>query len=49
MTTTTNAKNLRLYKKRFPLIVEQKMVFVSSANFAREVKNLPPNFERIVG
>ena len=35
------------YKSRFSLIVEQIMVFVSSANLLREVWNVSPNFKWI--
>ena len=48
MTTTTNAENLRQHKSRFTWIVEQILVFASSTNLGREVKNLSPNFKRIV-
>ena len=44
MTTSTNAENLRQYKSRFSLIVEQIQAFPSSTNLAREVKNLSLNF-----
>ena len=37
MTTTTNAE----------VIVEQILVFASSTNLVREVKNLSPTFKRI--
>ena len=48
MTTATNTKNLRKYKSRFSLIVEQILAFPSSTNLVGEVKNLPPNFKRII-
>ena len=47
MSTTTNADKLRQYKIRFSLIVEQILVFASSINLVRDVKNLSPNFKRI--
>ena len=47
MTTTTNAENLRQYKSRFSLIVEQIVTFASSNNLIREVKSLSPNFKQI--
>ena len=47
MTTTTNAENLRQYKNRFSLIVEQMLDFISSTSLVREVKNLSTNFKRI--
>ena len=47
MTTTTNAENLGQYKSRFSLIVEQILVFASSTNLVRKVKNLSSNFKRI--
>ena len=47
MTTATNVENLRHYKSRFSLIVEEILAFTSSTNLVREVKNLPPNFKRI--
>ena len=40
MTTTANVENLRQYKSRFSLIVNQIMAFASNTNFVREVKNL---------
>ena len=48
MTTATNAENLRQYKSKFFLIVEQILAFAWSTNFIREVKNLSRNFKRIV-
>ena len=47
MITTTNAENLRQYKSRLSLIVEQILVFPSSTYLVGKVKNLSPNFERI--
>ena len=47
MTMSANAENLRQYKSRFSLIVEQTLAFASSARLVREVKNLLPNFKRI--
>ena len=47
MTTTTNAENLRQYKSRFSLIVEQILAFASSTNLITEVKSFSPNFKRI--
>ena len=47
MATTTNAENLRQYKDRFPLIVEQILAFPLSTNLVRKAKNLPPSFKRI--
>ena len=45
MATTTNAESLRQYKIRFSLIVEQMLLFNSSLNMLREVKNISPNFK----
>ena len=47
MSATTNAENLRQYKIRFSLIVEQTLAFTSSPNMVREKKNLSPNFKQI--
>ena len=48
MTTAKNAENLRQYKSRFSLIVEQILAFASrSSNLIREVESLSPNFKRI--
>ena len=47
MITTTNAENLRQYKSRLSLIVEQILSFPSSTYLVGKVKNLSPNFERI--
>ena len=44
MTAIANAKNLRLYKIRFSLIVEQILTFASRANMVREVKTLSSSF-----
>ena len=35
MTTTTNAENLRQYKSKFSLIVEQILVFALSTNLGK--------------
>ena len=48
VTTTTNTENLRQYKSRFSLFVEQRLAFASSANLVNEVKNLSSNFKRII-
>ena len=48
MTNATNAENLRQYKIRFSLIVEQILSFISILNMFKEVKNLSPNFAEIV-
>ena len=48
MTTITNAKNLRQYETRFFFIVEKKLAFASSVNLAGEVKNVSPNFKRLL-
>ena len=47
MTTTTNAENLRQYKSRFSLILEQIPPFPWRNNLARKVKYLTPSFKRI--
>ena len=47
MTTTRNAENLGQYESKFPLIVEQILIFTSSSDLVRKVKNLTPNFKRI--
>ena len=47
MTATTNAENLRQYKIRFSLIIEQILFFASHHNMVGEVKNLSPNFKQI--
>ena len=46
MTTTTNAKNLRQYKSRFSLVVEQILAFAASTGSVIEDKNLSLNFKR---
>ena len=46
-TATINAENLRQYKLRFCLTVEQILAFASHTNTVREVKNLSPNFKQI--
>ena len=48
MTTTANAENLRQYKIRFYLIVEQILAFVQNPVMVRGVKNLSPNLKQIV-
>ena len=48
MTATTSGKNLRQYKSKFPLAVEQILAFASNTNMVREVKNLPSNFKKIM-
>ena len=48
MTATTNAKNLRQYKIKFSVILEQILAFALSLNIVREVKNLSENFKKIV-
>ena len=45
MTVTTNAENLKQYKNRFSLIVEQELIFASSPDMVREMKNLSLNFK----
>ena len=47
MKTTTNAENLRQYKSRFSLIIEQILAFPLNTNLVRKVENLSPNFKRI--
>ena len=49
MTATTNSENLRQYKIRFSLIVGHVLAFASSPEMVREVKNLSPSFNQIVG
>ena len=45
MTTTTIAENLRQYKSRLLLTVEQILLtFTSSTNLVGEVKNVSPNW-----
>ena len=39
MTTTTNAENLRQYKSRFSLIIEQILAFPSSLQISNELHN----------
>ena len=48
MTATTNAKNLRQYKIKFSVILEQILAFALSLNIVREVKNLSGNFKKVV-
>ena len=45
MTTATNAENLRQYKTRFSLNVEQLLTFTSSPNMVREVKKYVSKFQ----
>ena len=47
MTATTNTENLRQYKSRFSLVVEQTLALVTSTDSVREDKNLSLNFERL--
>ena len=47
--TKTSAENVRQYKSRYPLIVEWILTFLSSTNFVRKVKNMPPNFKKMQG
>ena len=47
MTVIANTEILRQYKSRFFLIVEQVLVFDSSHNMVKEVKNVFPNFKQI--
>ena len=47
MIATTNAEDLRQYKSRFSLIVEQILGFTSSTILVREDKNFLTNFKRI--
>ena len=47
MTTTTNAENLRQYKIRFSLIVEQILALTSSINLVKEFKNLSSNLKQV--
>ena len=47
MTAKTNTENLRQYKTRFCLIVEQTLAFDSSTDSEREVKNVFPDFRQI--
>ena len=47
MTALTNAKNVRQYKIKFYLIVEQILAFASCPNMVREVYNLYPIFKQI--
>ena len=46
MTAIANAKNLRQYKSRFSLIVEQILAFVSSTNFVKELENMSFSFKQ---
>ena len=47
MATTTNAENLRQYKIRFSLIVEQILALTSSINLVKEFKNLSSNLKQV--
>ena len=42
-----NVKSLRQNKGRFSLNADQILVFASSTNLVREVKNFPLNFKQI--
>ena len=42
MATTTNAENLRYYKRKLFLIVEKILALDTSTNLVRKVKNLSP-------
>ena len=42
MTPATNAENLKYHERKFYLIVDEILCFVSSTNFVRKVKNLSP-------
>ena len=48
MAATRNAENLREYKIRFSLIVEEILAFASGPNMVRELKRMSPNFKEIV-
>ena len=39
MATRTNAKNLRQFRSRFSLVVEQILAYASSTNWVTEVKS----------
>ena len=47
MKATANAENLRQYKIRFSLILEQILAFASIPNMFREVKNLSSDVKQI--
>ena len=47
MTTKANDEDLRQYKWRFTLTVEQTLAFPSSTKLVGKVKNLSPNFKII--
>ena len=47
MKATRNAKNLRQYKSKFSLVVEEILTFALSTNLVREAKNFSPDFKRI--
>ena len=42
-----STENLRQYKSRFSLIVEQILAFSSSTYLVKKVDSFPPNFKRI--
>ena len=46
MATGAKTKDLRQYKSRFSLIVDQVLAVASSINLVRKVKNLAPNFKQ---
>ena len=45
MTTTTNAGNLRQYKSRLSLIVEQILAFASSNNLVKDTQKFFDDFK----
>ena len=45
MTTATNAEDLRQYKSRFSMILEQILDFTWSTNLVREVMNFVLSFK----
>ena len=47
MVFSTNGENVRQYKIRSFLIVEQILAFATNNNFVKEFKNFSPNFERL--
>ena len=47
MKTTANVENLRQYKNRYSLIVEETLTFLSGSNLVKEVKNSSSTFKRI--
>ena len=48
MSGTTNVENLQQYEIRFSLITEQVLDFALHPYMISEVKNLSPNFKKIV-